>query len=108
MCIMNRLRQLESMNHSVLIGGSRGGRAGACPPTGPNSFIFAYIFTEKCPHWRPKPPKMGPRPPLQKILDLALVLFLNWCHITRRHPLKQTIHDIYIRYTANPSNVKRC
>ena len=44
----------------------------ACPPpTGPNSFVFAYIFTEKCPRWRPKPPKMGPRP-LRKILDPAL------------------------------------
>ena len=54
---------------------SIGGSGGACrrtsPPTGPNSFIFAYIFTEKCSRWRPKPPKMGPRP-LRKILDPAL------------------------------------
>ena len=35
-------------------------------------------------------------------------LFLNLCEVTRRHPLKQTICDIYIRYTVNPSNIKRC
>ena len=35
--------------HLLFIGGSRG-RAQCTPPTGPNSFIFTYIFTEKCPH----------------------------------------------------------
>ena len=58
----------------LCIGGSRG-RAGTRPPTGPNSFIFAHIFTEKCPHWRPKPPpKMGLHP-LWEILDPALVVW---------------------------------
>ena len=33
------------------------------PPTGPNSFIFAYIFTEKCPGRRPKAPQNGSAPP---------------------------------------------
>ena len=43
----------------------RGGHAGRTPPpTGPNSFIFTYIFTEKCPHWGSTPPLTGPRPPM--------------------------------------------
>ena len=29
-----------------------GGMPGAHPPMGPNSFIFAHIFTEKHLHWR--------------------------------------------------------
>ena len=33
------------------------------PPTGPNSFIFAYIFAEKHPRRRSTPPLTGPRPP---------------------------------------------
>ena len=40
---------------------------GACPahaPTmGPNSFVFAYIFTKKCPRRRSTPPPTGARPP---------------------------------------------
>ena len=61
-CIVN---EREEAHGRLIIGGSRGGVPGARPPTGPNSFIFAYIFTEKCPRWRPKPPKMGPRPPME-------------------------------------------
>ena len=30
--------------------------SGARPPTAPNSFIFTYIFTEKCPRRRSTPP----------------------------------------------------
>ena len=40
--------------------------SGARPsPTGPNSFVFTYIFTEKCPQQRSMPPPphpMGPSP----------------------------------------------
>ena len=53
------------------IGGSRG-RARRTPPMGPNSFIFAYIFTEKCPRRRSMPPLTGARPPLREILDPPL------------------------------------
>ena len=35
------------------IGGSKGG---AAPPTGSNSFVFAYDFAEKCPRWKSCPP----------------------------------------------------
>ena len=35
----------------LFIGGSRG-RTRRTPPTEPNSFVFMYIFTEKCPHRR--------------------------------------------------------
>ena len=59
----------------VFIGRSRGVLVHA-PPTGPNSFIFAYIFTEKCPRWRPKSPPKWVHAPLQKILDPALVLLI--------------------------------
>ena len=49
---------------------------GACPvhapPMGPNSFIFAYIFTKKCPHQRSMPPPNGCMPPLREILDPPL------------------------------------
>ena len=48
---------------------------GACPvhgpPMGPNSFVFTYIFTEKCPRRRSMPPLMGARPP-REILDPPL------------------------------------
>ena len=34
------------------------------PSTGPNSFVFTYIFTKQCPHQRSTPPpKTGPHPP---------------------------------------------
>ena len=45
------------------IGGSRGGHAWHMPPMGPNSFIFAYIFTEKCPRRRSMPSPNGCMPP---------------------------------------------
>ena len=49
---------------SFIIGGSRGGRARRTPPhMEPNSFVFAYIFTEKCPRQRSMPPLTGARPP---------------------------------------------
>ena len=58
------------------IGGSRGGGAAACaPPTGSISFVFAYIFTEKCMRRRLAPPQ-------REILDPPLdtpgrMYFLN-------------------------------
>ena len=56
----------------VDLGGGGGERAGHTPPPmGPNSFIFAYIFTKKCPHWRSTPPLMGACPPWE-ILDPPL------------------------------------
>ena len=59
----------ETSKQSLSIGGSRGGVPGARPPPpmGPNSFVFAYIFTEKCPHRRSTPP------PLREILDPPLL-----------------------------------
>ena len=67
------------------IGGSRG-RAITRPPTGPNSFVFAYIFTEKCPRWRKEPPKMGPRPLTGNpgsgpVRVCALSWDWEWCHV---------------------------
>ena len=48
--------QFGNMLNTVLIGSSRG-RARHTPiHIGPNSFIFAYIFTEKCPRRRSTPP----------------------------------------------------
>ena len=47
-----------------LTGGSGGGPAGCtAPPMGPNSFIFAYIFTKKRLHRRSTSPLMGAHPP---------------------------------------------
>ena len=52
--------------HRKSLADLRGSVPGTCPPTGPNSFIFAYIFAEKCPHWGSMPPLMGPHPPYGK------------------------------------------
>ena len=41
----------------LFIGGSKGGAAGAPPPTGSNSFVFAYVFAKKCPCRRLVPPQ---------------------------------------------------
>ena len=48
------------------IGRSRGGMPGTCSPMGPNSFIFAYIFTKKHPHQRSMHPPNGCTPPYGK------------------------------------------
>ena len=46
------------------------------PPTGPNSFIFAYIFAEKHPHRGSTPPP--PPRPLREILDPPLLDNLDY------------------------------
>ena len=43
--------------------GDLGGRVGAHPTMGPDSFVFTYIFTEKHPRRRSTPPLTGARPP---------------------------------------------
>ena len=51
------------VNIHVTVADPRGGAASACPPpTGPNSFIFAYISAEKCLHRRSVPPPNGSVP----------------------------------------------
>ena len=58
-------RYHERITHMALA--DLGGRAGRTPPPmGPNSFIFANIFTEKCPCQRSTPPLMGAHPPYGK------------------------------------------
>ena len=49
--------------HTNTIGGSRGGVPGTRSPMGPNSFVFAYIFTEKHPCRWSTPPPNGCTPP---------------------------------------------
>ena len=45
----------------------------ACaPPTGSISFVFAYVFAEKCTHRRLAPP-MGRHAPQREILDPPLL-----------------------------------
>ena len=67
----------SQLDVSSFLGGSRGRRRGPppsnpLPPTRPNSFIFAYIFTKKCPHQR-LAPQRGRKPPSQhEILDQPL------------------------------------
>ena len=63
--LFQQLIENGTTNWAQSIGGSRG-RAGAYPPTGPNSFVFAYIFTEKCPCRRKTPPQNGSKPPYGK------------------------------------------
>ena len=54
-------------------------------PTGSISFIFAYVFAEKCTHRRSAPPPTGQRPPQREILDPPLLPLafssVNWCKI---------------------------
>ena len=65
----------KALQHIYLdIGGSRGGgRARRTPPMGPNSFVFTYIFTKKCPRWRSTPPPQRVHAPLREILDPPLL-----------------------------------
>ena len=52
------------LTDNITIGRSRVAVRGTRPPPmGPNSFIFAYIFSEKCLHRRSTPPLMGPHAP---------------------------------------------
>ena len=60
---MNRIKKSSAhTDHWRIWGG--GGHARHTPPLmGPNSFIFAYIFTKKCPHRRSTAPLMVHAPP---------------------------------------------
>ena len=69
-------RHFLTENTYHLIGRSRGHAQHTPPsPMGPNSFVFAYIFTQKCPRRRSTPPP----PPPREILDPPLHLqnFIN-------------------------------
>ena len=58
------------------IGRSRGGAAGAPPPPGSISFVFAYVFAEKCMCQRLAPPQ-------REILDPPLIQG-HTCSVVRR------------------------
>ena len=50
------------------------------PPTGSISFVFAYVFAEKCTCQRSAPPPpMGRRPPQREILDPPLQFSKEKC-----------------------------
>ena len=51
-------------NIFISIGRSRGACPVHTPPMGPNSFVFAYIFTEKCPRQRSMLPQWVHAPPM--------------------------------------------
>ena len=64
-----------------------GGRRGAPPPTGSISFVFTYVFTEKCTHQRLAPPNgSAPPPPQREILDPPLDYHHKAVH---SEPIKQ-------------------
>ena len=56
---------------------------GACrahaSPMGPNSFVFAYIFTEKCLHWRSTTPPNGCTPPYGKFWIRHWLTLKSYC-----------------------------
>ena len=63
--LMPKWSDIHSEIYNIHIGGSRGGAAGAPPPTGSISFVFAYVFVKKytCRRLAPPPPPTGRRPP---------------------------------------------
>ena len=66
---------IHMLKCTLLIGGSKGGAAGACPPMRSNSFILVHVFAEKCPCQRSAPPNGSAPPPHQReILDPPLLL----------------------------------
>ena len=54
------LIKMSYLNYNVVSGGSTLKSFWHMPPlpTGPNSFIFTCVFTEKCPCWMLAPPPM--------------------------------------------------
>ena len=54
------------------------------PPTGPNSFVFANIFTEKCPYRRLALPQRVSAPQWE-IMDPPLITELYSCHEQRHN-----------------------
>ena len=60
---------ISKNKHWRIQGGCHGARP---PPTGSISFVFTYIFTEKCTRWRLAPPPNGSAPPQWEILDPPL------------------------------------
>ena len=70
------------------------------PPTGPNSFIFTYVFTKKhlCQRLAPPPKRVGA--PQQEILDPPLVPSI------RKHSLVTNADiKLYLRFSSPPDNV---
>ena len=67
------------------------------PPMGPNSFIFAYIFTEKCPRRRSTPPLTGARPPMRNPGSATA----SYCHILSQAELHTNMFFNKTIMTAN-------
>ena len=53
-----------------------GGHRWCAPPTGSNSFVFAYVFTKKCLRRKLAPPQWLGTPPQREILDLPLIMHI--------------------------------
>ena len=97
--------------HSALADlGRRAGRTP--PPTGPNSFIFTYIFTKKCWHRGSTPPNGSTPPPYGKswIRPLFRSIYLlshpvgSLCSRvkTKKHFLRMNINEnCYLQFDFN-------
>ena len=60
--------------------------SGACPPpTGPNSFVFTYVFTEKCLCQRLAPPPMRVGTPPMGNPGSAPALLAPWLQHVGKH-----------------------
>ena len=73
-----------------------GGAAGACPPTGSNSFIFTYVFAEKHLRRRSAPPPQQLGTPQREILDSQL--YTKDTHETEHGRIKNS-HQHYVKYS---------
>ena len=65
-------KDFQSWNKIINALADPGGRRGARPPTGSISFVFTYVFAEKCTRRRLVPPPNGSAPPQREILDPPL------------------------------------
>ena len=83
-----------------------GGVPGARPPMGPNSFVFTYILTQKCPCQRSTPPLKGARPPYGKswIRHCTSIIDLSCPRFRKRHQIKWKLvlgRNIFTNFNQN-------